>query len=216
MKQVYLMPGMAASPLIFEHIKLPADAYELHYIDWLTPLEKEPLVTYCKRLLPQILHENPVLIGVSFGGIIVQELAKLISVEKLIIISSVKSISEFPRRMRFSKKTGLHRVLPTSFIENFDSLAKYGMRIAPKKIEMYKKYLHRNDRQYLDWALETIIHWDQEKPPVGIIHIHGEKDPIFPIKYIIDCIIVPEGTHVMIINRYRWFNENLPKIIGVK
>lgn len=216
MKHVYLMPGMAASPLIFEHIQLPADSFELHYMDWLTPITKEPLMAYCQRLLPQIIHENPVLIGVSFGGIIVQELAKLIPIEKLIIISSVKSISEFPRRMRFSKRTGLHKILPTRFVENFESLAKYGMGIAPKKIEMYKKYLHRNDSQYLDWALETIIHWGQEKAPAGIIHIHGEKDPVFPIKYIKDCIIVPDGTHVMIINRYRWFNENLPEIIGVK
>lgn len=216
MKHVYLMPGMAASPLIFEHIKLPVESFDLHYMQWVTPIKKESLIAYCKRLLPQIIHDNPVLIGVSFGGIIVQELAQLISIEKLIIISSVKSISEFPRRMRFSKKTGLHRILPTSFVENFDSLAKYGMSIAPKKIEMYTKYLHRNDRHYLDWALETIIHWDQEKPPVNIVHIHGEKDPIFPLKYIRNCIIVPDGTHVMIINRCLWFNENLPEIIGVK
>jgi hypothetical protein len=28
-----------------------------------------------------------------------------------------------------------------------------------------------------------------------------------------NCIIVKGGTHIMIINKYKWFNENLPKLI---
>jgi len=210
---VYFMPGMAASPLIFENIVLPNDQFEVHHMDWLFPEPNEPLKNYCVRLGSQIKHKQPVLIGVSFGGIIVQELAKIIEVQKVIIISSVKSHHEFPRRMRFSRITGLHRYLPTRLLENFEALAKYGMGIAPKKMEMYKRYLNMNDRKYLDWALENVIEWRQDKPIDNLIHIHGDKDPVFPIKYITNCTIVSGGTHVMIINRYRWFNENLPKII---
>ncbi|SCX96272.1 Pimeloyl-ACP methyl ester carboxylesterase [Nonlabens sp. Hel1_33_55] len=213
MTQVYFMPGMAASPLIFENVFLPQDQFEVHLMDWIIPEPKESLASYCNRLLEQIDHENPVLIGVSFGGVIVQELAKLIKVSKLIIISSVKTHHEFPRRMRLARKTGLHKLLPTSLMGNFDQLSKYGMSIAPKKMEMYKRYLNLNDPRYLDWALDAIIQWQQEKPMEGIVHIHGSADPVFPIKYIEGCIIVDGGTHVMIINRFKWFNENLPEII---
>ena len=216
MTHVYFMPGMAASPLIYENISLPLDQFTIHHLDWLIPKTKESLEHYCRRLMQDIYHENPVLIGVSFGGVIVQELAKLIKVEKLIIISSVKSFTEFPRRMRFSRRTGLHKLLPTSWIQNFETLSKYGSRIAPKKMELYKRYLNMSDQKYLDWALDTMIQWDQKTPPKGIVHIHGDKDPVFPIKYIKGCIVVKGGTHVMIINRYRWFNENLPKIITGK
>jgi pimeloyl-ACP methyl ester carboxylesterase len=213
MKHVYLMPGLAASPLIFENIALPQDRFTVHHMDWLIPEPKEPLDHYCQRLLEQIEHEQPVLIGVSFGGIIVQEIAKLIPVEKLIIISSVKSIHEFPRRMRFSRKTGLHKILPTRLMENFEALSKYGLGIAPKKMELYNRYLNMNNRQYLDWALDTIVNWKQEQPPENIIHIQGDQDPVFPIKYIDNCLTVNGGTHIMIVNRYQWFNENLPEII---
>lgn len=213
MTQVYLMPGMAASSLIFENITLPEEQFELHYLDWLIPEVKESLQDYCSRLLLQVKHEYPVLVGVSFGGVIVQEMAKLIPVKKLIIISSIKSHHEFPRRMRFSKRTGLHKLLPTSLMGSFDQLAKYGKSIAPKKIELYKRYLNVNDPKYLDWALESILHWEQQTPIEGIIHIHGSADPVFPIKYIDDCIVIDGGTHVMIVNRFRWFNENLPQII---
>ncbi len=213
MTHVYFMPGMAASPLIFEHIELPKDQFTIHLMDWIMPLSKEPLTAYCERLLPQIIHKNPVLVGVSFGGMVVQELAALIGVAKVIIISSAKSEKEFPRRMRLSSKTGLHKWLPTRLIENFDTLANYSMGIAPKKIDLYKKYLNMNKSEYLDWALDTIVNWKQEHVLDNIVHIHGDADPIFPIKYIQNCIIVAGGTHVMIINRHRWFNENLPKII---
>ncbi len=214
MTPVYFMPGMAASPLIFEHIKLPEGEFEIHHMDWLIPQSRESLPSYCKRLLKQIKHDNPVLIGVSFGGIVMQEIACLIPVKKVIIISSVKSHHEFPRRMMLARRTGLHKLLPTSLMSNFDDLAKYGANIAPKKIELYKRYLNINDPKYLDWALDCIIKWRQEVPATGLVHIHGDKDPIFPIKYIDDCIIVKGGTHVMIVNRFKWFNENLPKIIN--
>jgi len=90
---------------------------------------------------------------------------------------------------------------------------KYSFGIAPKRLELYQKYLSVNDKRYLDWALDTIMNWDQEKPIENIVHIHGNQDPVFPIKYIENCMVIEKGTHIMIINRFRWFNENLPKII---
>ncbi|WP_438969164.1 alpha/beta fold hydrolase [Nonlabens sp.] len=214
MKHIYLMPGMAASSLIFENIKLPEKDYTMHYLEWIIPEPKESLTSYVSRLLVKVVHKKPVLLGVSFGGVIVQEMAKQIEVEKLILVSTVKSNKEFPRRMRFSKTTGLHKILPTSLVQSFDVLSKYSFGIAPKKIEMYKKYLSVNSSIYLDWALDTIMNWDQEESIRDCIHIHGDEDPVFPIKYIDQCITVPGGTHVMIVNRFRWFNEHLPALIS--
>lgn len=208
------MPGMAASSAIFENIKLPQEDFTLHYLEWIVPKTKESLTSYVTRLLKNVTHKKPVLLGVSFGGVIVQEMAKQIDVDKLILVSTVKSNKEFPRRMRFSKTTGLHKILPTSLVQNMDTLTKYSFGIAPKKIEMYKRYLSVNSSIYLDWALDTIVNWDQEEFIPGAIHIHGDEDPVFPIKYIDQCITVKGGTHVMIVNRFRWFNENLPALIS--
>ena len=38
---VYLMPGMAANPSIFEHIKLPEDRYKIHWLEWQIPEKDE-------------------------------------------------------------------------------------------------------------------------------------------------------------------------------
>jgi hypothetical protein len=58
-----------------------------------------------------------------------------------------------------------------------------------------------------------MVSWSQDEAIPNIIHIHGDRDPVFPIKNISNCITLKGGTHIMIINKYKWFNENLPKLI---
>ena len=74
--QVYFMPGMAASPKIFEYIKLPEHQFKIHKLEWIIPYEKESLSAYALRLSKAIKHDNIVLLGVSFGGVLVQEISK--------------------------------------------------------------------------------------------------------------------------------------------
>ncbi|BCY28643.1 alpha/beta hydrolase [Flavobacterium okayamense] len=211
---VYFMPGMAASSTIFENINLPEDQFEVFLLEWFVPNDKETLSEYAKRMTQKIKHENPVLIGVSFGGILVQEMSNHIQVRKLIIISSVKSNKELPRRMKVAKQTMAYKLIPTRLLSNVEVLAKYAFGDSvSKRIQLYEKYLKMRDKKYLDWAIENVILWKQTEPKIGIVHIHGDKDEVFPVKHIKDYIPVKNGTHIMIINKYKWLNENLPKII---
>lgn len=208
------MPGMAASSAIFENIKLPEEQFEVFLLEWLVPNDKESLSDYALRMTKEIKHDNPVLIGVSFGGILVQEMSNHISTRKVIIISSVKSNKELPRRMKVAKQTLAYKLIPTSLLSNVELLAKYafGNSVA-KRIQLYEKFLSMRNKKYLDWAIENVILWKQNEPKKRVVHIHGEKDEVFPVKYIKDYIPVKNGTHIMIINKYKWLNENLPKII---
>lgn len=211
---VYCMPGLAANSSIFEFIELPEDRFQIHLLDWVIPIPKESLQDYAKRMCKYIKHENIVLLGVSFGGVVVQEMAQFLSLKRLIIVSSVKCQRELPRRMRYASKARLFKILPTSMVNHIDTLGKLPLGdFAKKRIELYKKYLSVTDTRYLDWAIENMVCWDKREPMQEIVHIHGDKDEIFPYKYIEGCITVPGGTHIMIINRFRWFNENLEEII---
>ncbi len=212
---VYLMPGLAASSKIFEYIKLSETNFETHLLDWIPPLSlNESIESYAKRMTKKIVHKNPVLIGVSFGGILVQEICKLIDCEKVIIISSVKSRSEFPLRLRFEKFLKVYQFLPVFIIDRLQMLSKFSMsKTLNERFEMYEKYLSIRDENYLKWAVKCIITWQTIQPNPHVIHIHGDNDFVFPIKNIKNSIIIKGGTHVMIINRFKWFNENLPIII---
>ncbi len=47
------------------------------------------MAAYAKRMAAQINEPNPVLMGLSFGGIMCIEIAKQIAVDKVILISSI-------------------------------------------------------------------------------------------------------------------------------
>jgi pimeloyl-ACP methyl ester carboxylesterase len=211
---VYFMPGLAASSSIFERIALPVDGFEMILLDWELPLNNESLSEYAERISKKITHENPVLIGVSFGGILVQEMAQFLDVRKIIIISSVKSNLEFPTAFKVAKTTKAYKLFPTNLISNIENLAlfSFGNKVK-KRIDLYEKFLSVRDKKYLDWAIEKVILWDRTEIVNNVIHIHGDADEVFPIKNIERCIVVKGGTHIMIISKFKWFNVNLPKII---
>lgn len=211
---VYFMPGLAASIAIFERIKLPESEFEMFFLEWEIPLENESLQDYAKRMTGKIEHADPVLIGVSFGGILVQEMACFITVRKVIIISSVKCNLEFPKRMVLAKSTKAYKLIPVSLVQSIESLAKFSFgKKVNERLKLYEKFLSVRDKRYLDWAIEQVILWERKAVNPEVIHIHGDADDVFPIKYIKDCIVVVGGTHVMILNKYRWLNANLPQII---
>jgi len=211
---VYLMPGLAANPTIFENIKLPEDKFKIHWLDWMMPEINECLESYAKRMIDRISEDDVVLLGVSFGGMLVQEMSKHMSLRKLIVVSSVKSMHELPKRLKVMKYTKAYKMLPTQLVGSIDLLGKFsfGDNIS-KRIELYKKYLSVSDKRYLDWAIEQVIEWDQEEPNEQAVYIHGDNDAIFPHSCVGNCIILKGGTHIMILNKYKWFNENLPKLI---
>lgn len=208
------MPGLAASPKIFEKIQLPETEFEVHLLEWFLPKPNETLEGYAERMAEEIKHDDAVLIGVSFGGILVQEIAKIKQVRKTIIISSVKSADEFPLRMKLAKNTKAYKLIPTSMFSNVEFLLKYGMGERVKeRLELYKMYLSVNDKKYLDWAIENVLLWNRKEIDEKVVHIHGDNDDVFPIKNIKNCIVVKGGTHAMILFKYKWMNENLPRII---
>tara|TARA_B100001093_G_scaffold340323_1_gene325099 strand:+ start:890 stop:1525 length:636 start_codon:yes stop_codon:yes gene_type:complete len=207
------MPGMAASPKIFEFIIFPAP-FVIHYLSWISPNKNETLSAYALRMCKRVKQPNPILLGVSFGGLLVQEMAKLIVVDKVVIVSSIKFNKELPIPMKLAKKTNGHKLLPTQWINSIDALALFafgeGIR---KRLELYQKYLSERDPHYLSWAIDKLVRWNQNYTLNNIIHIHGKKDTVFPIKNLKQPFLKIEGGHAAIITNAKWFNSELPKLL---
>ena len=212
---VYFLPGLAANPSIFKNIQLDPGRFEMHFLEWMIPFEDESISEYALRFCSKVKHSNAVLVGVSFGGIVAQEMNLVHNFRKIVIISSVKTRQELPLHFQLAGKTKAYKLMPTSlFAQNIDLLSKYAFgKPIVKRLDLYKQYLSITDKRYLDWAIKQVVSWDQEQSDSNLVHIHGDKDLIFPIENIKDSIVVKEGTHIMILNRYKWMNENLPKLI---
>ena len=207
------MPGMAASPKIFEYLKLPKN-FEIHLLSWIPPLKDEPLTNYAKRMCQRVVHKNPILLGVSFGGILVQEMAKHIFVKKIIIISSLNAKEELPLPMIVAKRTNVHKLLPTKLIENIEYLTIFAFgKGIKKRVALYQKYLSERNSEYLNWAINALVNWDQNKFSDKLIHIHGDSDTVFPVKNLINPYFKIKGGHAVIITESIWFNRELPAML---
>jgi pimeloyl-ACP methyl ester carboxylesterase len=212
---VYFLPGLAANPSIFKNIKLDTNRFEIYYLEWMIPFEEESISDYALRLCSKIKHSNAVLVGVSFGGIVAQEMNLVHNFRKIVIISSVKTRNELPLHLQLAGKTKAYKLLPTSlFAQNIDLLSKYAFgKPIVKRLDLYKQYLSITDKRYLDWAIKQVVSWNQEESDPNLVHIHGSEDIVFPIDKIENCIVVEGGTHIMILTKFKWLNENLPNLI---
>jgi esterase/lipase len=212
---IYFVPGMAANSKIYEYLCLDKELFESHFLEWKIPLSNdEPIESYAQRMCDDILHQSPVLIGVSFGGVIVQEMSKLIPAKKIIIISSIKSNQELPKRLKLVEKTKVYKLFPAKFIENIDTYVNLFLGdYQKKKFQAYKKYMSVRNSDYLNWAIVTILHWQQSESLDNIVHIHGTRDEVFPIKYVKNCIEIENGTHAMIITKAKKISSAISKAL---
>jgi hypothetical protein len=78
---------------------------------------------------------------VSFGGILVQEIAAHIKARKVIIISSVRSNAEFPLRLKIAKTKKAYKLIPMSLILNLENLAKFSLEKINQELSSMKSFI---------------------------------------------------------------------------
>jgi pimeloyl-ACP methyl ester carboxylesterase len=199
---IYFVPGLAADKEIFENISLPENLYTLHIISWLIPSKKETIAQYAKRMAGFVTEKNAVLVGVSFGGVVAQEMNSFLKLKKLIIISSIKTKHELPKKFKIAKNLRFYKLIPTRLFLTSKNYSRFALGpISKKKFKLYQDYLHIRDKRYLDWAIKNMICWNQENPLPGVYHIHGDSDPVFPIKNIDNAIKIAGGSHIMLLTK---------------
>ena len=213
-KVVYCISGLGTDEKIFSNLE--CDGYELRHIPWLRPHKNERIEAYAMRMGMHIHHQSPILLGVSFGGMIGIEIARQLPVKKLILVSSIKSKAELPRWMKVAGKLKLNSILPLrnfNFTERIDN-RRLGVSNEEER-QMANAYRKSADSIYVDWAIHQVLNWTNRWQPTDITHIHGDKDKIFPIKKIADARVIHGGTHMMIYNRApeisKYIREELEK-----
>lgn len=202
---------MGADEKAFDHIHV--EGYELVYLPWLTPQPGETIQAYAARMCLPIKEEKPVLIGLSFGGMISIEIAKLIPVHKIILISSIQSKWQMPRWMRVAGKLKIDRLIPLRPYKLLESIQNRRMGVTTlAEKEMVNNYRKNTSQVYIDWAINEILNWNNEWQPARLYHIHGDEDKIFPIQKLSPTHIVKGAGHMMVFNRAAAVNECLKAI----
>lgn len=202
--RTYFIGGFAADIRLFRHQleTIPAAVY----LPFPQPEQTDTLESYALKFIPLIDRDQAFnLVGQSMGGLIVMELIKHIHAEKIILISSVKCRAEMPRKFNLLRKSGLYRFVPGSFLIKGIEL---GTLLVPEMTRC--KGLRRicidmtrqNSAAFLQWCTRAIMLWKGAQPQrTDIIHIHGTKDKMFPVKQLKNIIPVTGGSHLMLLSR---------------
>jgi len=214
MKTIYCISGLGADHRSFSNLK--QEGYEFVFLPWLTPNPKETLTEYATRMSKSITTENPILMGLSFGGMMSIEIAKLIPVEKVILISSIKSASELPRWLKIIAGLRLNKILPMRSFKIIEPIQHRVIGIStPEEIALVRSFRKNAPQVYMDWAINQAIKWRNDWQPPAVFHIHGDADRVFPIKYVTPTYIIKDGGHFMIINKAAEVNAILKDILSV-
>ncbi|MEB3279943.1 MAG: alpha/beta hydrolase [Lyngbya sp.] len=216
LKDIYFISGLGADRRVFKQLQI--EGYQPVYIDWLEPEKGESLQNYAKRLTAQIKSDHPILVGLSFGGIVAVEIAKQIEVEKVILISSTTNQSEIPFYFKFFRGFPIHRIFP------FKSLlwAIYWILFWLFSLEtiderrLLRAILRDTDAGFIKWAIDKVVMWKNDIIPDKLYHIHGLNDRIFPVRFLRSEFWSEPGGHFIILSQAEEVSKWLEGLVRPK
>ncbi len=214
MHRVYMFPGQGADSTLFQNIRLP-EGFTPVYMELPTPDKGENLKDFATRFVADIDTSSMYsFIGVSLGGMVCSELAEILSPEHVILISSAKHSKELPKRYRFQQSVPLNQWIPSSF---YQSGALFLQPIVEPDRNKYKAefkaMLKSKDGVYLKRTVNLIINWDKQFSKANIVHIHGDNDHTIPIRNVSPDVIIPNGSHMMVLTRASEVNEKINEVL---
>jgi pimeloyl-ACP methyl ester carboxylesterase len=195
----YLIPGLGADERVFRRLRL---AGTVHVLRWLAPQSPtEPLTHYAARLAEAVPADAPCwLVGVSFGGLLAQEIGRLRPLARVVLISSLGSPLDLPPLLRLACATGVHRLVPFGLLKWLPRLAQwfFGAR-GGSEYRLLRQILADTDPAFARWATAQLLAWRGPGLP-GAVRLHGTRDRLLPAGPARIEYPVPGAGHFLIVS----------------
>ena len=213
MNKVYFISGLGADRRVFSYLDL--SFCEPVYIDWIPAIENETLPHYSERIRAMIPDPDPVIVGLSLGGMIATEIAKNDSHAKAIIVSSNKSASEFPPYLKMFRHMPVHKMIPGIALKKFQNVYTriFGVKDPEQKKLMYQ-IIADADMDFVKWAIGAILKWENETIPANLVHIHGTADRLLPFKRAHVDYGIEGGSHVLTFDKANEVSHILRELVN--
>ncbi len=194
--RIFLIPAFGTNEQLFDGVHIPN--HELVPINYLTPLGNEDIRTYGRKLIDTYhITSDDILLGVSFGGIMAVEIAKILGNPKLYLVSSIKETKEKPALFSLLVRTKAYHLISPNIMKKGLFMVKPFFGLNKKGYARFRDNFKKQDDAFLKWGIREALYWENEHIPDNITHIHGSRDPLFPIRNIKQPVVIPNGTHSM-------------------
>ena len=200
---IYLIPGLATDRRIFKNLESELKDFKLVFLEHL-PVKniEESLSQYALRVIQKqkYFDVDSVLIGMSLGGLIAIEMAKILDFRKVFLISTIKHKTELPPIIRLAKNFNFY--LPPFLIKSTIKPISLLLGVTNKSgAEFLSKIINDSSERHIIWAQKAVLKWDNNLIPNQYIHIHGTHDEIFPMRWVKPSHRIEGGNHYMIMDR---------------
>jgi pimeloyl-ACP methyl ester carboxylesterase len=209
-EKIYCISGLGADHRFFSRLAL--SDYELVPVLWTRFEATDSLQSYAMKLAVQIKDDDPLILGLSFGGMLAVEIAKVMKVKKAFLVSSAKGQDELSipgggiARWLINSGTVPAGILnvPNPLVLNY-----LGARTNEEKA-LLRSVISASNGEFMKWALKAIVNWKNNVRPENIVHLHGTADMVIKSANVHPDHWIENGTHIMIYNRA----EEVSRIIG--
>ncbi|MHC2991365.1 hypothetical protein OB13_07145 [Pontibacter sp. HJ8] len=212
MGTVYFISGLGADERMFQFLHI--HCCDRVYVRWIRPETNESLANYARRLATQITEPDPVLVGMSFGGVVAIELARFLHPRKTILISSIASSRSLPWYYRLMGLLRLHQLIPVPWLKRFHFVAPMLFGAAtPAEKALLKQVIFETDPHFLRWALGQLLNWQQPDHFEDVVMIHGTADRILPMREHPDTVRIKNAGHLMVLSHAAQISAILDDIL---
>jgi len=202
--KIYCFSGLGADERVFGFLKLNL-SYELIPVRWIKPIEGEVLEEYSKRISKNIQTTKSFgILGISFGGVVAQEVSKLVKPKFTLLISSINSPIQIPFLLKVTPSFVL-RIVPASLLKPPSWIANYMFSAKNKKV--LQKILLDTDPHFVKWALIAFKNWKPKGINLNCFFISGLKDRIF--KPTNEGVKIQNGGHFMVVDLANEVSEEI-------
>lgn len=197
--RLVLLPGLGADERLFaaQRAAFPG----LSVPSWPTPRRGESLRDFARRVAGSLpAGEAPYVGGASLGGMVALEMAGLLRPKAVLLIGSCRSPRGLARWIRALRP--LARSLPACAYRPRHwwlpfVLPRLGGQVVAEQRELFWAMLSRVPASFLKWGVEAILSWEPTPVDVPVLHLHGSRDRLIPLRNVAADRVVEGAGHLL-------------------
>ncbi len=201
MPTLHCISGLGADHRMFQKLRIPG--WELKAVPWPHIDAHDEMACYAQKVAA-LIPDSPddAILGLSFGGMLASEIARVRPAQRVIIVSSAKHPDELGEVSGWLKFIVTKRLLPVGLmrIPNKVILRRFGAYDDESQL-LLRSILDDSDNHLVSVAGKVIMEWQTSAALLHIVHIHGTADQIIPPEPVKPTHWIEGGEHMMIFTR---------------